>query len=98
MICETMHSMKTVIASHWTTEGDKREHRPSAVLAREMQRERRPFTADSAINMEMKLVFKVLLRMRCTKKKLASGSISANNISALPQFSLSVLKRLERKL
>lgn len=26
--------MKTVIASHWTTDGDRREHRPSAVLAR----------------------------------------------------------------
>lgn len=79
-----MHSMKTVIASHWTTEGDKREHRPSAVLAREMQSEKCSFTADSAINMEMKLVFKDVLH----KKKLASGSISANNISALPQFSL----------
>lgn len=32
-ICATMHSMKTVIASHWTTDGDRREHRPSALLA-----------------------------------------------------------------
>lgn len=32
-ICAIMHSMKTVIASHWTTDGDRREHRPSALLA-----------------------------------------------------------------
>ena len=32
-ICATMHSMKIVMASHWTTDGDNKVHRPSAVLA-----------------------------------------------------------------
>lgn len=39
-ICVTVHSMKTVIASHWTTDGDSKEHRPSAVLASVVQREK----------------------------------------------------------
>lgn len=36
----TVHSMRTVIASHWTTDGDSMEQRPSLALASKVQREK----------------------------------------------------------
>lgn len=36
----TVHSMRTVIASHWTTDGDSTEQRPSLALASKVQREK----------------------------------------------------------
>lgn len=66
--------MKMVIASHWTTDGDSREHRPSAVLTGEVCEER------SCFNKSISSFFATYTHKGVKEKKLQQLTFGISNI------------------